>query len=140
MFTHTVVSVDRDGTVAEITVEVDGERRPAISYTDLTGPVEAGDDVVVNVTEARGTGGPLVECESMGASRRQIYLGYQAVCEADVRRRMQDQSCPRLWVIAESDILRVEQAANDLGHCLPAKVQLLLHNPRCLCNDDRIYE
>ena len=44
-----VVSVERRGPVAECTVEVGGERRPAVSYTALTGPVEAGDDVVVNV-------------------------------------------------------------------------------------------
>lgn len=44
-----VVSVERDGPLAELTVEVGGERRPAISYRDLTGPVEPGDEVVVNV-------------------------------------------------------------------------------------------
>ena len=45
----TVVSVERPGPAAEIVVDVDGEHRPAISYGDLTGPVEPGDDVVVNV-------------------------------------------------------------------------------------------
>ena len=44
-----VVSVDRPGAAAQITVEVGGERRPAISYEPTTGPVEAGDEVVVNV-------------------------------------------------------------------------------------------
>jgi hypothetical protein len=45
----TVVSVDRDGPVAELVVEVGAERRPAIAYTALTGPTRPGDDVVVNV-------------------------------------------------------------------------------------------
>ncbi|HEX8075464.1 MAG TPA: DUF3866 family protein [Thermoleophilaceae bacterium] len=45
----TVVSVDRPGPAAEVTVEVAGERRPAVSYGGLTGPVEPGDEVVVNV-------------------------------------------------------------------------------------------
>ncbi len=44
-----VASVERTGPVAEITVEVDDERRPAISYERTTGPVEVGDEVVVNV-------------------------------------------------------------------------------------------
>lgn len=45
----TVLSVERPGPATELTVEVAGERRPAISYTEMTGPVEPGDDVVVNV-------------------------------------------------------------------------------------------
>jgi hypothetical protein len=45
----TVVAVERAGPAAEIVVDVDGERRPAIAYTELTGAVEPGDDVVVNV-------------------------------------------------------------------------------------------
>jgi hypothetical protein len=45
----TVVSVDRPGPAAELTVDVAGQRRPAVSYGGLTGPVEVGDDVVVNV-------------------------------------------------------------------------------------------
>ena len=44
-----VVSVDRLGPAAEVTVEVGGERRPAVSYGGLTGAVEVGDEVVVNV-------------------------------------------------------------------------------------------
>jgi len=44
-----VESVEARGPVAECTVEVAGEARPALSYTALTGPVEPGDDVVVNV-------------------------------------------------------------------------------------------
>ena len=44
----TVVSVDRDGPAAELTVEVAGEERRALSYRSMTGPVEAGDDVVMN--------------------------------------------------------------------------------------------
>ncbi|HEY0632265.1 MAG TPA: DUF3866 family protein [Thermoleophilaceae bacterium] len=53
----TVVSVDGPG---EITVEVAGERRRALSFDDMTGPVEAGDDVVVNVAAVElglGSGG-----------------------------------------------------------------------------------
>ena len=45
----TVVSVEGAGPAAECTVDVDGEHRPAVSYEALTGPVEPGDDVVVNV-------------------------------------------------------------------------------------------
>jgi hypothetical protein len=41
----TVVSVDRPGPAAELTVDVAGERRPALSF----GAAEPGDDVVVNV-------------------------------------------------------------------------------------------
>ena len=51
-----VVSVDG----VEIVVDVDGERRKAISYPEMTGPVEVGDDVVVNVAAADlglGSGG-----------------------------------------------------------------------------------
>jgi hypothetical protein len=45
----TVVTVDRRDADTAVTVDVGGERRPAIAYEDLTGPIEAGDDVVVNV-------------------------------------------------------------------------------------------
>jgi hypothetical protein len=45
----TVVSVERPGPAARLTVDVGGEERPAISFEDVTGPVEPGDDVVVNV-------------------------------------------------------------------------------------------
>lgn len=45
----TVMSVDRDGAVAELTVAIDGEHRPAVAYSELTGPSRPGDDVVVNV-------------------------------------------------------------------------------------------
>ena len=41
----TVVFVDG----IDLVVEVDGEQRKAISYPEMTGPVEVGDDVVVNV-------------------------------------------------------------------------------------------
>ena len=41
----TVTAVDG----VDITVDVAGEERRALSYPDLTGPVEVGDDVVVNV-------------------------------------------------------------------------------------------
>jgi hypothetical protein len=43
-----VAAVERDGPLARIRVEVAGELRPAISYTSLTGPVERGDEVIVN--------------------------------------------------------------------------------------------
>jgi hypothetical protein len=52
----TVVSVDRPGPAAEVTVDVAGERRRALSYEE----VAAGDDVVVNVAAvdlALGSGG-----------------------------------------------------------------------------------
>jgi uncharacterized protein DUF3866 len=41
----TVVAVDGE----QLTVEVDGEERPAVAYEELTGPNEVGDEVVVNV-------------------------------------------------------------------------------------------
>ena len=52
----TVVSVDGDA----VTVEVDGARRRALSFEGMTGPVEPGDDVVVNVAAVElglGSGG-----------------------------------------------------------------------------------
>jgi hypothetical protein len=54
------VSVEGGGPAAELTVDVDGERRRAVSYEDFTGPVEPGDDVVVNtgaVDLGLGSGG-----------------------------------------------------------------------------------
>jgi uncharacterized protein DUF3866 len=45
----TVRSVERAGAAAEVTVEVAGDARAAVSYELMTGPVEAGDEVVVNV-------------------------------------------------------------------------------------------
>jgi hypothetical protein len=56
----TVASVERQGPAAHLTVEVAGERRRALAFTELTGPVEAGDDVVVNVSAVElglGSGG-----------------------------------------------------------------------------------
>jgi hypothetical protein len=56
----TVLSVDREGPANELTVEVGGQRRRALSYERLTGPVAAGDEVVVNVSAvelALGSGG-----------------------------------------------------------------------------------
>jgi len=44
-----VASVERAGLVAELIVAVGQERRPALSYESMTGRVEPGDDVVVNV-------------------------------------------------------------------------------------------
>jgi uncharacterized protein DUF3866 len=55
-----VTSVDRPGPAAELTVEVAGEQRRAVSYEAMTGPVEPGDDVVVNTAAADlglGSGG-----------------------------------------------------------------------------------
>jgi hypothetical protein len=52
-----VVSVDRPG---EVTVEVDGDRRRALSFDAMTGPVGVGDEVVVNVAAVElglGSGG-----------------------------------------------------------------------------------
>jgi hypothetical protein len=43
-----VAEVESRGAVARLRVDVEGELRPAISYTGVTGEVEAGDDVVVN--------------------------------------------------------------------------------------------
>lgn len=44
----TVASVERDGAEIELTVQLEGERRPAVAYRSLTGEVAPGDDVVVN--------------------------------------------------------------------------------------------
>ena len=55
-----VVSVERPGPAAELTVDVAGEQRRAISFESVTGPVEPGDDVVVNtaaVDLGLGSGG-----------------------------------------------------------------------------------
>jgi len=56
-----VISIDavREG-AAELTVEVGGDKGHAIAYTYLTGPVEPGDEVLLNTTAIRkglGTGG-----------------------------------------------------------------------------------
>jgi hypothetical protein len=56
----TVVSVDREGPAAELTVDVGGDHRRALSFDDVTGPAEPGDDVVVNVAAvdlSLGSGG-----------------------------------------------------------------------------------
>ena len=49
-----VISIDavREGAV-ELTVEVGGVQGHAIAYTNLTGPVEAGDEVLLNTTAVR---------------------------------------------------------------------------------------
>lgn len=62
-----VASVEsRDARIARVTVELEGEARPAVVYPRLTGPVETGDDVVVNVEAADlglGSGGfDVVHC------------------------------------------------------------------------------
>jgi uncharacterized protein DUF3866 len=62
-----VRSVDSaDERIARVSVEVDGAVRPAVAYPRLTGPVEVGDDVVVNTEAADlglGSGGfDIVHC------------------------------------------------------------------------------
>ena len=57
----TVVALDsaRPG-AQELTVEVEGERAPALAYPALTGPIRVGDEVVLNTTAVAlglGTGG-----------------------------------------------------------------------------------
>jgi hypothetical protein len=55
-----VAEVTRPGPATELVVDVGGKRRPAVAYPGLTGPVEPGDDVVVNVQAADlalGSGG-----------------------------------------------------------------------------------
>jgi len=55
-----VVSVELEGEVAELAVEVEGRERPALAYVALTGPVHSGDEVVVNtaaVDLGLGSGG-----------------------------------------------------------------------------------
>jgi hypothetical protein len=44
----TVAEVESAGPVTRVRVHVGGELRPAVAYPSLTGPVERGDDVVVN--------------------------------------------------------------------------------------------
>jgi Protein of unknown function (DUF3866) len=44
----TVAEVESEGPAARLRVDVDGELRPAVAYTALSGPVAPGDDVVVN--------------------------------------------------------------------------------------------
>lgn len=51
----TVTSVDEPGRAARLTVSVDGEERPAVAFTAMTGATEPGDDVIVN-TSARDLG------------------------------------------------------------------------------------
>jgi hypothetical protein len=56
----TVAAVDSDGPVARIRVNCGDQERAAIAYVDLVGPVEVGDDVVVNVAAVElglGSGG-----------------------------------------------------------------------------------
>jgi hypothetical protein len=44
-----VTAVESQGPAARVRVRVGDEDRPAIAYVDMTGPIEEGDDVVVNV-------------------------------------------------------------------------------------------
>ncbi|MFL5738125.1 MAG: DUF3866 family protein [Actinomycetota bacterium] len=53
------VGPERSG-VRELSVDVDGQKRPTIAYPDLTGPVAEGDTVILNTTATDlglGTGG-----------------------------------------------------------------------------------
>lgn len=43
-----VVSREERGRVARLTVDVGGDPRPGVSYSELTGPIEVGDEVLVN--------------------------------------------------------------------------------------------
>jgi hypothetical protein len=45
----TVVAIEHRDADTALTVDVGGEERPAIAYEELTGPVEVGDEVLVNV-------------------------------------------------------------------------------------------
>jgi hypothetical protein len=45
----TVAAIERRDADTALTVDIDGEQRPAIAYEQFTGPVEVGDEVVVNV-------------------------------------------------------------------------------------------
>jgi uncharacterized protein DUF3866 len=63
-----VVSAEESAGVLELIVEVGGRARPAIAYPDLTGPVQPGDDVVVNtaaVDLGLGSGGFDVLCVNL---------------------------------------------------------------------------
>jgi uncharacterized protein DUF3866 len=56
----TVVAVELDGRAARVRVNCGDEEREAVAYVDLVGPVEVGDDVVVNVAAVElglGSGG-----------------------------------------------------------------------------------
>lgn len=56
----TVASVESQGPPAELIVDCGGVLRPAIAYTELTGPVESADEVVVNIQAVElglGSGG-----------------------------------------------------------------------------------
>ena len=64
-----VVSIEEPGEgVARLTVRVGDEQRAAIAYPGLTGPVEAGDEVVVNVESqdlGLGSGGFDIVCVNL---------------------------------------------------------------------------
>ncbi|MCE5197490.1 MAG: DUF3866 family protein [Armatimonadota bacterium] len=56
-----VISIDIGrGDALEISVEIDGQKSRAMAYTQITGPVQVGDEVLLNTTAVRkslGTGG-----------------------------------------------------------------------------------
>lgn len=76
--------------MTELTVEVDGAEAPALAYPDLSGPVSAGDTVVLNTTAVAlglGTGGfhlvvsveggPPTELEGLGRVMKARYTPLQ---------------------------------------------------------------
>jgi Protein of unknown function (DUF3866) len=90
-----VASVESAGSrIAHVTVQLDGggEARPAVAYPALTGPVELGDEVVVNVEAADlglGSGGfDVVHCnltrglEGGGGEGHVMKLNYTALQHA----------------------------------------------------------
>lgn len=111
----TVVSVERPGPATECTVQVDGERRPAVSYGALTGPVEAGDDVVVNVA-ARDLG--------LGSG------GFDVV-HANLTRGLHGEGVPGAHVMKlnytslQHAVEPVEERAGELGAPLRGPVAVL---------------
>ena len=95
-----VASIDRGGgATVELTVEVNGERRPAIADRGLTGETEPGDEVVVNtlaldlglasggfdvvhVNLTRGLGGGAEAAGARGEEGRAIKLNYTSLQHA----------------------------------------------------------
>ena len=85
------VGPERPGLV-EVSVEVEGEARPAIAYPELTGPVDEGDTVILNTTATSlglGTGGwdfvvavegtPGTDVEHVGRVMKARYTPLQTV-------------------------------------------------------------
>jgi Protein of unknown function (DUF3866) len=90
-----VASIDAaNERVIRLTVDVDGERRPALAYPGLTGPLSRGDDVLVNVEAADlglGSGGfdivhagPLLGEDGGGEDAHVMKLNYTSLQHAIV--------------------------------------------------------